>query len=723
MTRLGQFCFRRRWWILITWLVVMVAGATAVGPLFDNMGDANNLKGTEAGRAVDEIKKGLDRGVEYLVLVDKVDAEAEATKTTLNTAIAETKNIPGVKDVSGARPAADSKAVVVVVTLAKSKSQFKPFTDSKERMLKLKTELPGSTVEFGGGDLIGDQSNDAVQEDLNRAEMFSLPITLIVLLFVFGGIIAAGLPVIAALGTMLGATGILLGFSGFVDLDANVVTVIALLGLGLSIDYGLLLVARYREELTSTDDRLEALGRAWGTAGRTIFFSALTVAAALTGLFAFNIGRLQALAAAGIVTSLLAMLAGLTFTAALLGLAGKKINPSKKQLARAAEAKAARDSGDEIGERDAMEAGFFAKLAKGTQRYPVLVMAGCVVVLLAIAAPLLHITIKEPQLEGLPRSIEAVRVADTMNTRFGQTTQAAVRILARTDTASLDSYATRWSGDPAVLRVEKASKYTSDLSTVVLAVKGDGQDKAAQALVGRLRADRPAGVESWVMGDAAKLIDLNQRLRDGLPLSIAITVIAMFVLLYLMTGSVVIPLKAIVMNLLSLGATFGVLVAVFQDGWLAGPLDTLTVGGLSPYMILIVFAFAFGFSMDYEVFILGRIKEYYDQGKDPDTAVRYGLQKSGWIITSAALLMLIVFAFFAAAKIGQIEQIGLGLFIAVLIDATLVRCLLLPATLTLLGRGAWWAPGPLRKLHDRYGLREAPEAPAAPRAPEPASVA
>jgi len=221
-----------------------------------------------------------------------------------------------------------------------------------------------------------------------------------------------------------------------------------------------------------------------------------------------------------------------------------------------------------------------------------------------------------------------------------------------------------------------------------------------------MRADRPVGYESWVTGDAAVLIDLDDRLISGLPLAIVITVLAMIILLYLMSGSVVIPLKAVVLNVLSLAATFGVLVAVFQDGWLSGPLDTLTVGGLSPFMIVIVFAFAFGLSMDYEVFILSRIKEYVDAGEDSNASVRLGLQRSGRIITSAALLMLIVFACFAAAKVGQLEQIGLGLFVAVLIDATLVRCLLVPAVMSLLGSAAWWAPGPLRRLHGRAGLHE-----------------
>ncbi len=271
---------------------------------------------------------------------------------------------------------------------------------------------------------------------------------------------------------------------------------------------------------------------------------------------------------------------------------------------------------------------------------------------------------------------------------------------------NLDAYAAKWATDPDVLRVEPAMALNPNLSVLTFGVRGDGQDQAAKDLVGRLRADRPANFQSWVNGDAARMIDLTSRLESGLPLAVTIVVLAMMILLFLMTGSILIPLKAIVMSVLSLGATFGVLVALFQWGWLSGLLDTLPVGGLSPYMMVIVFAFAFGLSMDYEVFLLARIKEYYDAGETNNNAVRYGVQRSGRIITSAAGLMLIVFACFGAAKVGALEQIGIGLFVAVLIDATIVRCLLVPAVMTLLGNLTWWAPAPLRALHAKYGISE-----------------
>src|SRR5262249_21753728 len=248
--------------------------------------------------------------------------------------------------------------------------------------------------------------------------------------------------------------------------------------------------------------------------------------------------------------------------------------------------------------------------------------------------------------------------------RFGQIQSAAVTVVAKTDPATLDRWAVRWVADPTVAAVRPAELVGAGTARVDLIVKGDSQSAAAQALVVRGRADRPPGVASWVTGDAAVLVDLLRLIRQGLPWAVTFTLLAMVALLFAMTGSLVVPVKAILANVVSLGATFGVLYAVFEHGFLAGPLDTLTVGGLDPFVIVIVFAFAFGLSMEYEVFLLGRIKEYVERGWDTDTAVRRGLQHTGRIITSAALLMVIVFACFASARMGTIEQVGLGLMVA-----------------------------------------------------------
>lgn len=687
---------------VLLWLAVMVVGVLAASPVLGSASANQHVQGVESDDGQQVLQKGTDHGIQFIALVDGISSRTPATAGVLGQASADVRHIPGVRQVDAPRfdAAGTSAAITVTLDKASTSAQNTVLHGAENRMSAVTGQLRGSTVQFGGDDLITQQTNATSGSDLSRAEMLSLPTTLILLIFVFGGIAAAGLPVLAALATMTGAFGVLLVFSLFVKYDNTVLSVVTILGLGLSIDYGLLLVARYREELAQGYDRPTAISRTWSTAGRTIMFSALTIVVALIGLLLFHVPRLQAMGAAGISAALIAMISGLTLTSALLGVFGRWIKPSKRAVARYAAA--ARDNVD----ADEMARGFFARLAKGTQRRPVAVVIAVGVVLLIAASPLLGLTVKLPQDAGLPRTMPAMRVADELHANFGQIIDPSVQVVARTSPAELDAWAHQWLTDPEVAGVEPAVAAAPNLSVVTFAVHGDPQSQAAMALVSRVRADRPAGGQSWVTGEAAVLSDLDKQVVAGLPLAIVVSLAAMIVLLFLMTGSLVVPLTAIAMNVLSLGATFGVLTLVFGQGWLSGTLGTLTVGGLSPTLIVSLAAFAFGFSMDYEVFLLGRIKEYVDRGEETAAAVRYGLQRSGRVITSAALLMLIVFACFGTAKLGDLQQIGVGLFVAVFIDATIVRCLLVPATMTALGRRNWWAPGPLRWLHDRFGLRE-----------------
>jgi putative drug exporter of the RND superfamily len=670
ISRWGQFCFRHRWAVLTLWLAAIVAGGLAAGPVFQGMSDGDQLRDTEAGDGNALVRS--DSSMVHLI------AQIEGT-STVDQLPARVQAVPGVTAVEQVQ-AVDGRGVALLVTL--SDSAVRPTT---ELLRHVPSEIPGTAVSIGGDAVEGDQINDAVAADLNGAELKSLPLTLLVLVFVFGGLIAAGLPLLATIASVAGSFGLLLIFSKFVDLDANVVTVVSMLSLALCIDYALLLVARYREELAAGFDPVGAVGRTWASAGRTIMFSALTVAASLVGLLFFDVPRLQGMGAAGISAALMALLSALTLTAALLGIARKRIKPSRRRTNRT---------------------GFFSRLAAYTQRHAVLVTIGTAAVLIGAGTPLLSAELRLPQDAGLPTTIESVRVAQAMQARYGQLDRPGVTVVAEVSQSTLDSWARGW-------RIPMESRtVTPGVSAVTFFVTGDAQGPAARDLVRDIRAHRPPGGRSWVTGQAAVLLDLSTKLGHGLPVAIGMAVLAMLVLLFLMTGSLVVPLKALLMNLVSLGATFGVLVAVFQHGVLSGPLDTLTIGGLSPFVIVLVCSFGFGLAMDYEVFLLSRIREAVDSGLPNDLAVRSGLQVSGRLITSAALLMLIVFGFFAYAKVGDLEQIGLGLFVAILVDATLVRCLLVPATMTLLGRWNWWAPSFLRRMHGRFGLREAAAFPA-----------
>jgi putative drug exporter of the RND superfamily len=716
--RVGRWCFRRWWWVLAAWALAIVAGLASTGPLFSKLSDGGAPKSVESVAVNDVLSQGNPTGgVIYGVVIgvdpaaptvrDAVSAAADQIASVANVAEVDTPYAVGLPASVAARLAVpDRHALLVVVTLSNVDRPTRDIaaTAVQSRLHGLRGELPsGATVEVGGSPVLNLVTRQMVRQDLQRAEYSSLPITLIVLVVVFGGLVAAGLPVIAAAVSVAAAMTVLLGFSTFTDVDQNGVTVVTLLGLGLSIDYGLLLIARYREELVGGWAPDVAVARAWATAGRTILFSALTVAAALSGLMLFPVSTLQALGAAGVSIAIVAMLASLTFTAALVGLLKRRLRPSRRQLRRAA---AASDD----------DHGFFARLSGLVQRRPVLVVVGTAAVLLAAGSPLVTTTVGLPS-ANLPASVESVKVTGELADLFQRPPAAAITVVARADPATLDQWANRWRTDAEVSAVRPAQKAgDGTVSSVGIDVVGDPQSTAARDLVNRIRADRPPASQSWVTGNAATLLDLLGLIDTSLPWALGVTALAMIVLLFAMTGSLVVPIKAIVANLVSLGATFGVMTAVFAKGYGSSLLDTITTGTLSPFVIVLVFAFAFGLSMDYEVFLLGRIKEQVDAGVPTDTAVRRGLQHTGRVITSAALLMVIVFSCFAAARVGNIEEIGLGLTVAVLIDATIVRCLLVPATMTLLGRWNWWAPRWLTRLHRRIGLGEhhlpAPPAPA-----------
>lgn len=705
IARIGRWCFRRRWTVLAIWLAAVVLGVLAAGPVFSSLSGDNSSDSMEAFQAQDVLAQLATEGSSVVGLIDGVSPSAIKVRTDVRDLAVSLRSVPGVERVvtpydsgpapkeAGALIAKDNRSLIVQVVLKNLDDDAVDTTTTKltdtfhASAATLRADgQPAARVRVGGSAALNQQLNNQASADLSKAEDLSLPITLIVLIFIFGGIIAAGLPVLAAIVSIAFSLAVLWVFTQFTSIDSNAVTVVTLLGLGLSIDYGLLLVARYREELAAGHAADVAIGRAWATAGRTIAFSALTVAAALSGLTMFGLTSFTALGAAGISVALAAMLVALTFTAALIGLARKRLKPSKRSRRQ--------------------DSGFFDGLARRVQRRPVLTLVVGVAALISLAIPALGMNLHLNDPGGAPTSVESVQVGTVLEDTYGQDASPAVTVVARTDAAALDRWAARWRGTPGVARIDPAHPVGHGLATLDIGTTGDNEGGAAQDLVDRIRADRPAGGQSWVTGDAAYVHDIDQRITDHLPLALLGTLFAMGILLFAMSGSVVVPIKAIAMNVVSLGATFGAMTAVFQHGFLAGPLGVLTVHGLSPFTVVAVFAFAFGLSMDYEVFLLGRIKEYVDQGHPTDVAVRRGLQQSGRIITSAALLMVVVFACFVTGKLGNVQQIGLGLAVAVAVDATIVRCVLVPATMTILGDRNWWAPRWLAALHRHIGLRE-----------------
>jgi len=468
--------------------------------------------------------------------------------------------------------------------------------------------------------------------------------------------------------------------------------VITLFGLALAVDYSLLMVNRFREARAAGADVPAAVEYTGATAGRTVTFSALTVAAALSGLFAFGDPTFTSVAVGGIATVLVAMAAGVTLIPALLAAWGPKLTMAHRQEA---------------------EDGFFGRLARRVQRRPVLAAAGVSALLLAFALPFLHVNYGLGDPRTLPRGSEARQVALAREAGVQGQRADPVTVVATLPASDprIAAYAATISRLPGAGAVSIERGLAGNVTAIDVVPAGTVQGAAARHLVQELRDHRPA-FRTWVTGQEAFLTDFKATIVQRLPYALAIIALATFILLFLMTGSVLIPLKALVMNTLSLGATFGALVWIFQDGHLSSLLGFTAFGAIEAWIPVIVFAFAFGLSMDYEVFLLSRIKEAHDETGDTNTAVAAGLQRSGRIITSAAFLVIIVFLGFAAGQSMGIKEFGLALAIAVAVDATLVRCILVPATMTLLGEWNWWAPGPLRRLHQRLGLHETPAHPA-----------
>ena len=704
LASLGRTCYRHRRTVAGAWVLLSV-GLFLVGTqAFGRLGVDYSGSSIESFAGFDRLDEASPYGAQIAAAVDGAGPDAPGMRAAVTAAARTAEAVDGVGRIvtpydvpAPALRSSDGRAFLVTVELDKGldlAARDRALTGVEDALRPL-AEATDTTVTFGGTPLVHREESAQTRRDTERGEMVALPITLAVMVVLFAGFLAAAIPVIGALVSVSGGLAALYGFSFLLDLDPSVASVTTVMGLGLSIDYSLLLISRFREERARGLDSEAAIAATMTTAGRTITFSALTVAVSLSGLFLFNVVIFRGLAAAGLSVVLVALAAGLTLVPALIGLFARRIKPSTAEVS---------------------DDGFFARLARITQRRAVLVVVLVGGLLVAAGLPFLNVSYRLGGAELLPKDFESRQFAELLQARFPDRGTDPVIVVAKVPAQTLASYGARFADRADVAALHPAEQRLAGWSVLELTPAGTSQGDAAQDLVRALRTDRP-DYPTWVTGNAAVLVDLQASVRAGLPWAALWVGTATFVLLFLMTGSVLVPLKALVMNTLSLGATFGALVWVFQEGHLSGLLGFTPVSGLETWLPVLVFAFAFGLSMDYEVFLLSRIKECYDAGAPNDRAVQLGLQRSGRIITSAALLIIIVFVGFAAGRTLTIKELGLAMAIAVAVDATLVRCLLVPATMTLLGDLNWWAPRPLRRLHARFGFAEA-HAPSAGPPPE-----
>ncbi|EEH66652.1 MAG: MMPL family transporter [Actinomyces urogenitalis] len=764
LTWLARRLLKDAWIVVAVWAalaaVLMVLALTGLGGkgLFDRLEtDAATIGGTQSAQGEEIISTLTGDAQTVSLLVTGVDISQATTQQAVATALEPVHKelgslvgqtnvldpfvVPGMLDQPAARVLAskDLDGFLLVVTVDPNGEEVsspddqeyqEKVADMVEQVEARLAQVPGElrSVSATAQGIVSDDHlmsaavSQQVESDLVRGEMIALPVTLVVMVLVFGGFLAAGMPILGALSSIAGSFGVLWIASTLVDLQSFVVNIVTVIGLGLSIDYALLITSRYREELAQpaqvpqesagagqarrnrrrsrrSGPVAQALTTTITTAGRTVLFSGLTVAISLFSLLLMGTDVLRSIAVASIAVVLIAVAAALTLVPAVLVLAGERLARPSPLGRLPVLGTLQRHLGDVT-----RQEGFFSRLARAVHRVPWLVLGACLLILVALALPVRGMHLLTSTTELLPSASPQRTYLTVLQEDYPATQQQdATLIIAATGqevTTFINDQVAAAPGVDSVLQSATAGQYT----VVYLDLAGDGTQASSERAVQAVR-DLAAPADTWVTGQAASQLDFRSAVLDGLPWVVAVIALATFVLLFLMTGSVLVPFKALVINALSLAASIGVLVWVFQEGHLTGLLGFTPIGGVEAYVVVTAVGVGFGLAMDYEVFILARIKEYWDAGCDNDTAVERGLQHSGRIVTSAALIMVLVFLGFVGGDLLIIKQVGLALAVIVALDATLVRMLLVPATMTLLGRWNWWAPQPMRRLYERYGIR------------------
>jgi RND superfamily putative drug exporter len=549
---------------------------------------------------------------------------------------------------------------------------------------------PDATVRIGGSR--GTDVAGQVGKDLAVAEGIAVPITVVLMIIVFGSLVASLLPLAIATLAIFATFAELALLTHVTSVSVFAINLATGLGLGLGMDYALLMVSRFREELAKGIEVGDAVARTMATAGRTIAFSAVAVAAALSAMLVFPVYFLKSFAYAGVGVTIFSAASALLVLPALLAVLGQRVNSGRIRAVRS------------------VEAPFWGRLAAGVMRRPVLAALPVVAVLLFLATPLLSVTFGTPDERVLPTSAVSHQVGDALRNDFAITPDVIdVLITPALPQAELQNYTQRLSHLSGVQRAEVSVGSGQPVSQrVSLSTDLDAASSTAQDLVRQVRAvAAPAGTKVLVGGATATLIDAKQAISSHLLLAGALIVMTTFILLFLFTGSILQPIRALLGNMLTLGATLGAMVWIFQQGHFSDVLG-FTPRPTDTAMPVLLFCIAFGLSMDYELFVISRIKELHDAGVPNADAVTGGLARTGRIVSTLAALLAVGFFAFGSSRVSFIQLFGLGTGLAILIDATLVRGILVPAFMRAFGERSWYAPTLLRRIHDRIGISENP---------------
>lgn len=724
LTRLAQFSIRRRRWVLSFTLLFLIAsmifGTGAFGVLKTAGFDDPSSESVKARELLEERFEGGEPNVVLVLTAEGRSVDEPKLASDGASIVRRLEEVEGVSGVisywslGNATPLRSNDGDIALV-LARILGD-EEFID--EQIALIDEEFTGTqggfTVLLGGVNAVFADIGHTIEGDLLRAEMIAIPLTLLLLLFVFRSLVAAVLPLLVGFIAILGTLLSLLIIGSITDVSIYAINLTTALGLGLAIDYSLFVVSRFREELRAGRTVEEAVVRTMQTAGKTVLISALTVAVSLSALLVFPLYFLRSFAYAGVAVVLLALMGSIISLPALLATMGHRINSVR------------------IGRRRVERAeheGAWHRVAVLVMRRPVPVATIIVVFLVLLGAPFLRASFGIPDDRVLPISAGSREASEILRTEFSGNAAESFGVVANGVGADrIEDIATAASTVSALEGIDRVESAAGTFVDGRLAASGpsdasylasEGSPISWMSVVPDFPVVSPEGeqlvkdirnldlpFDIGVEGQAAGLVDTKSAIVASLPWAIAIIVIATFVLLFMMAGSLLVPVKALVLNMLSLSATFGAMVWIFQDGNLSELLGFTATGTLDISMPILMFCIAFGLSMDYEVFLLSRIKEEYDLVGNNEKAVALGLERTGSIITAAALLLSITFFAFGSSGVSFIKMFGIGLGLAVLMDATIVRAFLVPAFMRLAGDANWWAPAPLRRFHDRYGLKE-----------------
>ena len=726
---LGLLMVRRRWWVVAFWAAVFIASATLAPRVTSVLKSGFGETKTESRTALRLMSDNLDVPESSITLVFSSD-ELQATDPRYVQAVEETvaplRDIPEVGRVvtyyTTNNPymiSADGRTTYGFVLLdAQIDDAIDIFPEIRKRL------RPGELqVWTTGGIAIFSDLNEASESDLRRAEIITLPLVLVALVIIFGSVVAAGLPLVMGLVSVVTTLALVYLLAQTTDVSIFVLNIASFLGLGMAVDYSLLMVSRFREELARRTVE-EAVAVTCSTAGKAILFSAATSVIGLSGLLFFDFMMLRSLGIGGMAVIVLSMLLALSLVPALLGLLGGRVNSLS------------------VIPRPVGEGRFWLRLSAWVMRHPLLVIAPVITGLLLLGLPFFDVKPGTPWASILPADAEARRGWQVAAEEFGPGELAPIVLIATSETSVLSpenvgavyDFARRLEEDPRVVRVDSIVSLDSTLSrqhyqrlyespapgqlggsevaTALDELVSDSRDTnmirvisayhpvsdETKALVEEIRRDKPGGdLETFLTGVTPDVTDTVDKMYSDFPKVIIFVMVTTYFALLWLFRSVVLPLKAVLMNLLSILASFGALVFVFQQGRFEGLLGFTSEGFTEASVPILLFAIVFGLSMDYEVFLLSRIKEEYDATGDNTHSVATGMERSGRIITSAALVLILVASAFATGEILIVKTLGFGIALAIFIDSTIVRALLVPALMRLMSGLNWWAPAFLRE--------------------------